>query len=54
MMRRVHEREVVLLLVQAFPEDRVLVDGYDPDGRLEVPSDQVGQILVFLAGSPWA
>jgi len=31
MMSRVHEREVVLLLVQAFPQDRVLVDGEDLD-----------------------
>src|SRR6266508_4992526 len=49
MMSRVHEREVVLLLVQPLPEDRVLVDGNDFDGGLELLSKQVGQVLVLLA-----
>jgi len=49
MMSRVHEREVVLLLVQTLPENRVLIDRDDLDGRLEVLSEQVGQILVLLA-----
>ena len=48
-MSRVHKREVVLLLVQPLPEDRVLVDGDDFDGGLELLSKQVGQILVLLA-----
>ena len=48
-MSRVHEREVVLLLVQPLPEDRVLVDGEDFDGGLELLSKQVGQIPVLLA-----
>src|SRR5216117_2603411 len=43
------EREVVLLLLQPLPEDRVLVDRDDSDGRLELFSEQVGQILVLLA-----
>src|SRR5258708_30840176 len=48
-MRRVHEREVIPLLVQTAPEERVLVDGDDSDGSLEVLAKQVGQILVLLA-----
>src|SRR5256886_16780538 len=49
MVSRVHEREVVLLLVQPLPENRVLIDRDDLHGRLEVLSEQVGQILVLLA-----